>query len=102
MNKIKPLIVTVCIICVFTPRAAADIIIFKDGTQAVGKVANIANNQVGIQADAGLYYVSLDKVRNIIYVKPIKEDDTMKWVIGASIVGAILLSFSLAMWGRYL
>jgi hypothetical protein len=98
----KQLAVILCIIIFCAPAALADIIMLKDGTQAEGKVKAITEEQVGIQRDTKFYYISKDNIKNIIYVKPVKEDDTMKWVIGISIVGGILLGFSLAMWGRYI
>jgi hypothetical protein len=95
-------VIVLSLVCFLAPFALADVVIFKDGKQLDCKVTGIVEGQAGIQENGKEYYVSMDKISQIIYVKKIKEDDTMKWVIGGSIVLMIGLGFSLAMWGRNL
>jgi hypothetical protein len=95
-------VILLSLICFLSPLALADVILFKDGTQLSCKVNGIVEGQAGVEENGKKYYISMDKVKEIIYVKKIKEDDTMKWVIGGSIILMIGLGFSLALWGRNL
>ncbi len=84
------------------PAALADIVIFKDGRHLECTVKGVVEDQARIQENGREYYVPMDKIDEIIYVKKIKEDETMKWVIGGSAVLMLLLAFALGVWGRNL
>jgi hypothetical protein len=101
-SKLTKAVIVISLIVFFAPMAMADIVIFRDGSQVQCQVKEIIDGQVGIQTENELYYVSKDKIKEVIHVKPVKEDDTMKWVIGGSVVAMCLLGFALAMWGRQL
>ncbi len=98
----KQFIIILSLICFCAPMALADIVIFKDGRQVKCTVKEIIDGQVGIQTETELYYVPKDKIKEVIYVRPVKEDETMQWVIAGSIVLTLLLGFVLAVWGRNL
>jgi hypothetical protein len=100
--EIKKIIILLSLICFCAPVALADIVIFRDGRQVQCRVKEIIDGQVGIQTETELYYVSKDKIKEVIYVKPVKDDGTMQWVITGSVVLTLLLGFALAMWGRNL
>jgi hypothetical protein len=97
MNRI---IIALCLLCFLAPYAFGDIIIFKDNTQLNARVREIVNGQVGVQTETETYYIPMYKIKDIIYIKPVKEDVTMKWVITGSAILMCLLGFVLAMWGR--
>ena len=98
----KRLFVVLFLLCFMAVAAPADVIIFKDGTHLECKVTGIVNNQAGVQESGREYYIPMEKISEIIYVKKVKEDDTMKWVITGSAILMSLLAFALAMWGRNL
>jgi hypothetical protein len=98
----KQAVIIVSLFCFLAPAAFADVIIFKDGTQLECKVKGVAGGQAGVEENGKAYYISMEKISEIIYVKKIKEDDTMKWIIGGSLVLMLTLGFSLALWGRNL
>jgi hypothetical protein len=90
------------LLCFLAPVALADVVIFKDGRRLECRVTGIVDNQAGIEESGKEYYVPMDKIDEIIYVKKVKEDDTMKWVIGGSAVLMCVLAFVLGAWGRNL
>jgi hypothetical protein len=98
----KRYIIIFSILCFLSPVVLADVVIFKDGRQLECKVTGIVEDQAGIEESGKSYYVPMDKISEIIYVKKVKEDDTMKWVIAGSAVGMVILAFVLGVWGRNL
>jgi hypothetical protein len=95
-------VILLSLVCFLAPAALADVILFKDGTHLECKVKGVAEGQAGVEENGKSYYIPMEKISEIIYVKKVKEDDTMKWVVGGSIVLMLALGFSLALWGRNL
>ena len=98
----KQAIVVLSFLCFLAPVALADIIMFKDGTKLDCRVTGMVGGQAGVEENGKSYYISMDKISDIIYVKKVREDDTMKWVAGGSLVLMLALGFTLALWGRNL
>ena len=80
----------------------SDIIIFKDGNTLNAKVFAIKEDQIGVQTEMEQYYIPLSKIRDIIYVKKIEEENYKQWIAAGSVILLCLLSFVIIIWGRNL
>ncbi|HDQ25393.1 MAG TPA: hypothetical protein ENN43_01445 [bacterium] len=77
-----------------------DTIIMKNGERVEGRVKEIIDGQVGIEAGNRLYYVPFADVERILYSEKKEGTEETRW--GVIIAGAVfcLLAFVLAVWGR--
>ena len=98
----KRAIIISLLVCFACSYAFADVVVFKDGTRLECTVTGVVNGQAGIQESGKSYYVPMEKIDEIIYVKKVKEDEGMKWIIGGSAVLMVVLAFVLGVWGRNL
>lgn len=80
----------------------SDIIIFKDGNTLNAKVFEIKEDQVGVETETERYYISKSKIKDIIYIKKIEEENYKQWIAAGSVILLCLLTFSLIIWGRNL
>jgi len=90
------------LLCLIPGVLSADVILFKDGTKLECEVKEVINGQAGVRESGKEYYIPMEKISEIIYVKKIPEDEGAKWLIAASAVLMALLAFALAMCGRAL
>lgn len=80
----------------------SDIIIFKDGNTLNARVFEIKEDQIGVQTEREQYYIPLSKIRDIIYIKKIEEENYKQWIAAGSVILLCLLSFVIIIWGRNL
>jgi hypothetical protein len=99
----KKILIILFFMSVLFINVRSDIIIFNDGNTLNAKIFELKEDQIGVQTETEKYYIPYSKIKDIIYVKKIKEEEEYKqWIVTGGVILLCLLSFSLVMWGRNL